>query len=451
MLSARRIRSTAFALQKGGYATASVDAALERLEDAFAAREREAALAAADGERAWYERVKSEAQEILDRVAGPAGGKFDRVSGFTSATTARASTPCASASSTTSRTPGAADHAVRTVTFPSAGATAKPSRRGARRRDRRDARRPVSPSRVSRLRRHLVLVSRTTDAQCLRPAASSATASAAPCSVRSSLTLLARALSAARDGMAIAPLSRAGPPTIPQAAGEPVLRSTASPPARPGRPLGGRGAARAGRVRRPRPSALYWWGPDPGRPRTSPTDAGSRLGVRRRVGPPVRAVGRESGWNVYAHNAPAAPTASRSPRREDGGDGRRLGDQPGDPDRVAAYIAGRYGSPAAHGSRPRLAAGIDAAVEPAAPWCRVHAVELDLSGCAWLAYRDATRRRVDRAADERRERGQGLPCPGCGRRSSRGPPTSRCGARTGAGDAVDRGQRTGTPCWAVRR
>jgi DivIVA domain-containing protein len=82
VLSSRGIRSTAFALQKGGYATASVDAALERLEDAFAARERDIAIAA-QGERAWYERVRGEAQEILDRVAGHGGARFDRVSSFT--------------------------------------------------------------------------------------------------------------------------------------------------------------------------------------------------------------------------------------------------------------------------------------------------------------------------------------------------------------------------------
>ena len=82
VLSAQRIRSTAFALQKGGYATPAVDAALERLEDAFAARERESVIAEA-GERAWYQRVKSDAQELLDRAAGPAGAKFDRVSSFT--------------------------------------------------------------------------------------------------------------------------------------------------------------------------------------------------------------------------------------------------------------------------------------------------------------------------------------------------------------------------------
>lgn len=82
VLTSQRIRSTAFALQKGGYATPAVDAALERLEDAFAEREREAALAAL-GERAWYQRVRDEAQEVLDRVAGPKGRRFDRVSSFT--------------------------------------------------------------------------------------------------------------------------------------------------------------------------------------------------------------------------------------------------------------------------------------------------------------------------------------------------------------------------------
>lgn len=82
VLTSQSIRSTAFALQKGGYTTDSVDAALERLEDAFAGREREVAIAA-KGEQTWYEEVKAQAQEILDRVAGEDGHKFDRVSSFT--------------------------------------------------------------------------------------------------------------------------------------------------------------------------------------------------------------------------------------------------------------------------------------------------------------------------------------------------------------------------------
>ena len=41
IVTADTIRTTAFAMRKGGYSTTHVDAALERLEDAFAARERE--------------------------------------------------------------------------------------------------------------------------------------------------------------------------------------------------------------------------------------------------------------------------------------------------------------------------------------------------------------------------------------------------------------------------
>ena len=45
VLTADSIRHIAFTMRKGGYSTTAVDAALERLEDAFAAREREKATA----------------------------------------------------------------------------------------------------------------------------------------------------------------------------------------------------------------------------------------------------------------------------------------------------------------------------------------------------------------------------------------------------------------------
>lgn len=80
-LTAATIRTQAFQLQRGGYATGYVDAALERLEDAFAAREREYALAA-QGEQAWYSRARDTAQVILDRLSRPAGSKFRRVGGL---------------------------------------------------------------------------------------------------------------------------------------------------------------------------------------------------------------------------------------------------------------------------------------------------------------------------------------------------------------------------------
>lgn len=82
VITAAGIRRTAFSMQKGGYSPAHVDAALERLEDAFAARERERAFAH-QGDAAWYAGARSAAQEILDRLARPAGRKFKRVSWLT--------------------------------------------------------------------------------------------------------------------------------------------------------------------------------------------------------------------------------------------------------------------------------------------------------------------------------------------------------------------------------
>lgn len=81
-LTAADIRHTAFAMHKGGYSTTHVDAALERLEDAFAAREREA-VRAAKGESAWFEEARTTAQVVLNRLARPVGHRFDRVSIFT--------------------------------------------------------------------------------------------------------------------------------------------------------------------------------------------------------------------------------------------------------------------------------------------------------------------------------------------------------------------------------
>ena len=82
VLTSAGIRATAFAMQRGGYSPSHVDAALERLEDAFAARERERAFAAT-GDAAWYARARSSAQEIIDRLARPAGKRFNRVGPFT--------------------------------------------------------------------------------------------------------------------------------------------------------------------------------------------------------------------------------------------------------------------------------------------------------------------------------------------------------------------------------
>lgn len=82
-LSSDEIRHTAFrVVRTDGYSARHVDAALERLEEAFAAREREHAIAR-DGSEAYYADARATAQEIIDRLARPAGARFRRVSPLT--------------------------------------------------------------------------------------------------------------------------------------------------------------------------------------------------------------------------------------------------------------------------------------------------------------------------------------------------------------------------------
>ncbi len=78
-VTADAIRGTGFTMRKGGYSPAHVDAALERLEDAFAARERERAVAQL-GEQLWFNQARSGAQAILDRIVRPRGKRFRRLS-----------------------------------------------------------------------------------------------------------------------------------------------------------------------------------------------------------------------------------------------------------------------------------------------------------------------------------------------------------------------------------
>jgi DivIVA domain-containing protein len=78
-MTAADIRRTAFSMQKGGYSTTHVDAALERLEDAFAQRERDQARQTA-GDEAWFADARTTAQVVLNRLDRPVGHRFDRVS-----------------------------------------------------------------------------------------------------------------------------------------------------------------------------------------------------------------------------------------------------------------------------------------------------------------------------------------------------------------------------------
>lgn len=81
-LTSAAIRHTAFSLQRGGYSPSHVDAALERLEDAFASRERDRARATA-GDEVWFTEARGTAKQIIDRLARPKGKRFRRA-GFLS-------------------------------------------------------------------------------------------------------------------------------------------------------------------------------------------------------------------------------------------------------------------------------------------------------------------------------------------------------------------------------
>ena len=78
-VTAEKIRRTAFAMVKGGYAPEQVDLALERLEDAFATRERERVLRDT-GDDTWFSGARATAEALVSRLERPVGHRFDRVS-----------------------------------------------------------------------------------------------------------------------------------------------------------------------------------------------------------------------------------------------------------------------------------------------------------------------------------------------------------------------------------
>lgn len=81
-LTAEDIRVASFPLVKDGYAINEVDAALGRIEDAFAARTRDRVVRE-EGAEVWVVQARDEAQVILDHLARSRRHKFDRT-GFLS-------------------------------------------------------------------------------------------------------------------------------------------------------------------------------------------------------------------------------------------------------------------------------------------------------------------------------------------------------------------------------
>jgi DivIVA domain-containing protein len=78
-VSAESIRRTAFSMVKGGYSPDHVDSALERLEDAFATKERERVLRET-GDDTWFSEARATAEALVSRLDRPEGHRFDRVS-----------------------------------------------------------------------------------------------------------------------------------------------------------------------------------------------------------------------------------------------------------------------------------------------------------------------------------------------------------------------------------
>lgn len=80
-VSSAIVRDASFPLVRHGYSVAAVDAALGRIEDAFAARERELGIAQ-EGVEGWVGQARITAQEILDRLSRPDGERFARARGM---------------------------------------------------------------------------------------------------------------------------------------------------------------------------------------------------------------------------------------------------------------------------------------------------------------------------------------------------------------------------------
>lgn len=73
-------RRVTFALTRGGYDTGDVDAALDRLEDALAAREREGRIDQV-GETRFMEELTGSARALQNRLTRPEGERFRRGTG----------------------------------------------------------------------------------------------------------------------------------------------------------------------------------------------------------------------------------------------------------------------------------------------------------------------------------------------------------------------------------
>lgn len=74
-VAGKDVRNVAFEMVRRGYVTSAVDAALDRLEAAFVARER-ADYVAEHGQQAWMDRLGELARTLYGRLQRPDGDRF---------------------------------------------------------------------------------------------------------------------------------------------------------------------------------------------------------------------------------------------------------------------------------------------------------------------------------------------------------------------------------------
>jgi DivIVA domain-containing protein len=75
------VRTVGFDLVRGGYDVDAVDAALDRIEDAFARREKQRGEERS-GSQAWQTQLRSQEQSLRSQLSRPDGERFPRGSGM---------------------------------------------------------------------------------------------------------------------------------------------------------------------------------------------------------------------------------------------------------------------------------------------------------------------------------------------------------------------------------
>lgn len=80
-MTSRNVRTVGFDLVRAGYEVDAVDAALDRIEDAFARRERQRGEERS-GPAGWQNQIRGQEQSLRSQLARPDGQRFARGSGM---------------------------------------------------------------------------------------------------------------------------------------------------------------------------------------------------------------------------------------------------------------------------------------------------------------------------------------------------------------------------------